>query len=115
MTRRRLLPLVLPVALVLLGVGGWALWPSPAVTSPVTEENARRIKGHMTLAEVEEILGPGRAVNAGDNTVRFQWDGPDGFFVTIRFEGTPGRVFGTTKGTFQPETLIERIRRRLGL
>jgi hypothetical protein len=113
MTRRRLLVFGLPVSLALLGV--WLMWSAPAITSSVTEENAGRIKGDMTLAEVEAILGPGTSLNAGDNTVRFGWQGQDGFFVTIRFEGTPGRVFGITKGSIQPETLLERIRRWLGL
>jgi hypothetical protein len=56
MTRRRLLLLALSVAVVLLGVGAWALWPQWPCTA-ITRDNAERIQVGMTLAEVEAILG----------------------------------------------------------
>jgi hypothetical protein len=117
-TRRRLLVFGLPVALLLLGVGVWLLGSAPAVTSSITMENAARIKGGMTLEEVEAILrDPGKALNAGDNpnSCWISWQGPDGFFVTVQFEGTPGRVNGIMQGTLHRETLLERIRRWVGL
>src|SRR5437868_999234 len=60
MTRRRLLLLALPVALVLLGVGAWVLWPRTAITV----ENGDRIREGMTRAEVESILGGPERIEA---------------------------------------------------
>jgi hypothetical protein len=58
--RRQLLLRALCVAVVLLGVGIWLLWPR-CPHSAIRQENANRIKVGMTLAEVEQILGgPGR-------------------------------------------------------
>ena len=48
-----MLPKWLPVALVLLGVAIWVLWPR---SSAITRENAARIELGMTVAEVEAIL-----------------------------------------------------------
>jgi hypothetical protein len=70
MSRRRLLLSGVPVAVV-LGVGGWLLLPSTAIT----EENAAKIKQGMTLVEVEAILGgPGR--NEGDSGWRYMMSVP---------------------------------------
>jgi hypothetical protein len=118
MTRRRLLVFGLPVALLLLGVGVWLLGSSPAVASSITMENAARIKGGMTLEEVEAILGdPGKALNAGDNpnSCWISWQGAYGFFLTVQFEGTPGRVSAIMQGRMEPEPIRERIRRWLHL
>jgi hypothetical protein len=52
-TRRRLLVLGLLAGLLVLGVGGWMLWPRTAIT----RENAAKIETGMTLTEVEAILG----------------------------------------------------------
>src|SRR5438270_30783 len=54
MTRRRLLLFGLPAALVLVGVGVWALWPRQSL---ITVENAARIRQGMMSEEVEAILG----------------------------------------------------------
>jgi hypothetical protein len=55
-TRRRLFLLALCVAVVLLGVGIWLLWPRWPHTA-ISQENVNRINVGMTLAEVEQILG----------------------------------------------------------
>jgi hypothetical protein len=53
MTRRSLLLFGLPVALVVLGVGGWLLLPRTAVN----EENCRKIMDTGDYTEVEALLG----------------------------------------------------------
>jgi hypothetical protein len=64
MTRRRLFLFALPVAVVLLGVATWILWPRPP--SAITRENGARIELGMTDAEVEAILGgPARDESTG--------------------------------------------------
>jgi hypothetical protein len=50
---RRLFMFSLALALVVLCLSSWLLWPNSAIT----HENVRRIQKGMTLAEVEEILG----------------------------------------------------------
>jgi hypothetical protein len=54
MTRRRLLLFGLPIALVVLGVALWLLWPR---SSAITPENYERIQGGMTFEQVQAILG----------------------------------------------------------
>ena len=62
-TRRRLLPLTLFAALVLLSVCGWMLWPAP---SAISREAFEKIQPGTTLAEVEELLGgPARDESSG--------------------------------------------------
>jgi hypothetical protein len=55
--RRRFLLIALPVALVLLGVSAWVLWPRHPQATAITLENAKRIRPGMRLAEVSAILG----------------------------------------------------------
>jgi hypothetical protein len=63
--RRRLLLFGLLAGLLVLGVGGWLLWPWPR-SSAITAENAAKIQKGMTLAEVEAILGgPARNETTG--------------------------------------------------
>lgn len=62
MCRRRLLLFAPPTALLLLGIGVWALWPRTAIT----RENAAKVQAGMTCAEVEQILGgPARDDSTG--------------------------------------------------
>ena len=53
MTRRRLLLFGVPLALVAIGVSGWLLYP----TTAITRENAAKIQDGMTRRQVEAILG----------------------------------------------------------
>jgi SmpA / OmlA family len=124
MTRRRLLLLALPVALVLLGVSGWALWPRP---SAITRENFKKIEPGMTLAEVEAILGgPARSETwgaeagwtyswhsrlfVGDGLDElYDWIGPE-YAVQVGFHD--GRVVAYRTGRLRgptEETLLEHI------
>ena len=58
MRRRRLLLGAGLLALTLLGLGGWLLWPPMPASGPgVTRANFQRIREGMPLAEVEAILG----------------------------------------------------------
>jgi hypothetical protein len=78
-TRRRVLMLAFPAAVVLLAVVVWLFWLQPP--SAITRENAAKIKDGMRLAEVEAILGgparddrtgnPGRATRV--RTTRREW------------------------------------------
>ncbi len=55
MSNRRLLAFAVLVALILLGVSAWALWPWEQ--SAITRGNAEKIHLGMSLAEVQTILG----------------------------------------------------------
>jgi hypothetical protein len=68
-TRHRLLLLAVPVALVLLGVGAWLLWPHTAIT----RENAAKIHKGMTITEVEVVLG---GPQRNEATGPLQYDDP---------------------------------------
>jgi hypothetical protein len=125
MTRRRLFLLALPVALVLLGVGTFVLWPRTAIT----RENAERIQVGMTLAEVEEMLGgpardemsPGSAAMFGDLDPSEQglsqesdWMSDD---IALRIAFDAGRVTSRhiVRIGFRDEPLMVRVRRWLHL
>ncbi len=53
MSRRRILVLVLPAAVVSSMAAAWLLWPRTAIT----RENAARIQPGITRADVEALLG----------------------------------------------------------
>jgi hypothetical protein len=55
MRRRKLRWVLAGLAVLLLAVGGFVLWPRP---NRVARENFDRIREGMTRAEVEAILGP---------------------------------------------------------
>jgi hypothetical protein len=101
MTRRRLLLFGLPAALLLISVAIWLMIPA----------EARKIQPGMTLAEVEEILGgPADRMGKGSKG-RYPriWD-RGGSEVTVYFDG-----FDRVGFVDHPESLLDRLRRRLGL
>lgn len=55
MSKRRLLAFGVPLALILLGLSAWVVWPQER--SAITRVNVAKIQLGMTLAEVESILG----------------------------------------------------------
>jgi hypothetical protein len=63
----------IPIALALLGAGGWLLWPRAAIT----RYNAAKLEAGMTLAEVEAILGgPARVETTGPVEPDIEMDEP---------------------------------------
>jgi hypothetical protein len=140
-TRRRLLVIGLPFALMVL-LGLWLLWPR---SSTITRENASKIQVGMTLAEVEALLGgPPRDELTGrvqsdefadepDKNQRMRiWDEADieahkrdpaarylqwrSDHVFVRVHTDPaGRVFGYHVLPLRRESLLEQLRRVLGL
>ncbi len=81
MTHRRLLVFGLPVALVVLCVGGRVLWPRTAIRF----ENALKIREGMTLAEVETLLGgPARDETTGPVVPEDAMDAPAGWLVLTK-------------------------------
>jgi hypothetical protein len=67
--RRRLLPLAVLGAVIVLAIGVWLVWPQP---SAITGENVAKIKVGMTLAEVEAILGgPARDETNGSTAATY--------------------------------------------
>jgi hypothetical protein len=125
MTRRRLVLLALPVALVLLGTGAWIVWPRQPRTA-ITPENAAKIQKSMTLAEVEAILdGPARDETHGVGYFRIpplcdlgverrEWIGPD---CSIRVVLLDNQVFHLMEDEtyYSAESALQRIRRWLHL
>src|SRR5262245_25229078 len=104
MTRRKLLCLSLPVALLLvLGAAWWGTWPPE---SPVTYGNYQRIREGMTPEEVEAILGeasgwydivtglplePSAATAEHRDWVQYVWREPAGQAVCVAYDES-GRV-----------------------
>jgi hypothetical protein len=124
MTRRRLLLLALPVAVALVGVGGWMMWPRP---SAITKENIAKVQPGMTLTKVEAIVGgPARDEMDGNSCVlyppigmivglqRRQWVGPE---VAIQIVFGDDGVLAMQCGLTNPveETLRQRLCRWLRL
>lgn len=71
MAKRRRVTFAVLVALVLLGVSVWWLWPREQ--SAITRANAEKIHVGMTLAEVQAILG-GPPRMEGSLVRRFGWN-----------------------------------------
>jgi hypothetical protein len=137
--RRRLLLLVLLVGSLVLGVGAWLVWPRTAIT----RENAAKIHVGMTLAEAEAILGglardemTGRILSdefADEPDKNQRWRIWDETLIEARKQGLrelqwrsdhvlvwvltdpAGRVFGHHVMPLRRESLLERLRRLVGL
>jgi len=120
MTRRHLLLFGL-LAVTVLGVGGWLLWPRPTA---ITQANAHRIQHGMTRQEVEAILGrPTKEIRNGELPLlmmpddgpwdnQYEWNCPE-FIILVAFED--GRVCTLESGAHVRETILERVRRWLHL
>jgi hypothetical protein len=76
MTHRRLLLLALPVALVLLGVGAWAMCKMEANT----------IRPGMTMHEVEARLGTASVTHIGAEKTIKVWGHPDESLFMVIFD-----------------------------
>jgi hypothetical protein len=124
MTRCRLLLLALLVALVLLGVGVYALWPRAGIT----RTNASAICDGMTRAEVAAIMGgppgdyhtPGREcsydysfLHPGNSTSE-EWIGDEGL-VLVAFDAEGRAVANLFVEVHQEETVFDKFRRWIGL
>jgi hypothetical protein len=96
MTRRRLLVLVLPVALVLLGVAVWA----------IVDADARAIQPGMTREEVEAVLGKPNIISGhGPGYEDVTWSSHS---ISVYFD-PDGIAVSVHRATWH-----ERLRRRLG-
>jgi hypothetical protein len=74
--RRRLLVFGLLAGLLALGIGAWLLSPR---TTVITRENAANLRAGMSLAEVEEILGPERDDSTGPT--EGEWLAPEAWML----------------------------------
>ncbi len=73
MRRRKLRWVLAGLAVLLLAVGGFVLWPQ---SDRITRENYDRIKIGMTIAEAEAILGPPGDFSSGP--LKYTQDSPRG-------------------------------------
>jgi hypothetical protein len=87
----------------------------PNPTGRVTQANYNRLHEGLTRAEVEGLLGSGHELYSPDSPYAgrlLAWQGEE-LGILVVFD-TSGRVSGATTLTGRPESVRQRVLRRLG-